>query len=165
MGFTSSLWMARRRSSLPYDDRCFEVTEIRDVFSDYGDFCHKNYPEIMTRSEPKPAGDCETGCMNFTGGEKRHTPGCFHYPGSLSNLHDKREAEISRLKDLLGRAMCILEKVVTYSPTEEPSPGACWFCDMGGSGRSIKGDGYHDDDCLTGQSKEYLAEIRRGREG
>jgi len=35
--------------------------------------------------------DCEAGCRPFTGGEWRHTPGCKHYPDSLSYLLDKLE--------------------------------------------------------------------------
>ena len=47
-------------------------------------------------------GPCEAGCQHYHGGEVRHTPGCGHYPESLTKAFEDRiealEAENERLQ-------------------------------------------------------------------
>ena len=50
----------------------------------------------------RPKGQrCETGCMNFSGGEIRHHKDCAFYAGSLTELAQKISGERDRYKDAL----------------------------------------------------------------
>lgn len=67
------------------------------------------------------------------------------------------QSEITALKAELAEARKIISRIPDFGPCEEPSKDkACWFCDMGAAGYSSKGDGYHDDECLWGASRDYL---------
>ena len=52
----------------------------------------------------------------------------------------------------------ILRRVAELGPDNGTyAPGiACPFCDMGDAGYSVRGDGYHDDDCPVKDAQEYL---------
>lgn len=63
----------------------------------------------------------------------------------------KEEME-SRLKE----ADFIVKKISDHCFDEPDTYFACTFCDMGDSGHSSKGKGYHDDYCLAKISKDYL---------
>lgn len=68
----------------------------------------------------------------------------------------KNAETILKMDKQITEANEMIKDIPNYGP-EEPAPGyACFFCDMGGSGRSIKGIGYHDTKCLWGKSGEYL---------
>ena len=41
---------------------------------------------------------CAAGCQSYTGGEIKHTPGCPHYPGSLSEMNDKLREKLSKIQ-------------------------------------------------------------------
>ena len=63
-----------------------------------------------------------------------------------------------QLAELLHEATEIIKQIQDFGPPE-PSPNACWFCDMGGAGYSSKGEGYHDDTCLWGQARNFLEKV------
>ncbi|KQI67014.1 hypothetical protein AN189_17465 [Loktanella sp. 3ANDIMAR09] len=46
-------------------------------------------------------GPCEAGCQRFHGGETQHTPGCGHYPESLTKAYDDQIAAASAEADAL----------------------------------------------------------------
>ncbi|MAK86530.1 MAG: hypothetical protein CMK96_06230 [Pseudomonas sp.] len=61
-----------------------------------------------TSTEALYEGPCEAGCSHYHGGEVRHTPGCGHYPNSLtkafedqiSALAAERDAEKAKIANL-----------------------------------------------------------------
>lgn len=60
---------------------------------------------------------------------------------AASEMYD---AEIAKLKDAIE---CMSGEIRNFVGREaqDGSNSACTYCDMGGSGRSSKGDGHHDD--------------------
>lgn len=53
-------------------------------------------------------GPCEAGCQHFHGGETKHTPGCGHYPESLTKaFEDQIKALTAERDDLLDALMAI----------------------------------------------------------
>ncbi|MEB3419946.1 hypothetical protein ACFSDD_11240 [Salipiger marinus] len=65
-----------------------------------------------TSTEALYEGPCEAGCSHYHGEEVRHTPGCGHYPNSLTKVFEDQiaalEAEHDNLRDQLG-----LERALT----------------------------------------------------
>ena len=41
---------------------------------------------------------CETGCMTYTGGEKKHDKNCQYYPESLTKMYDDLLNEVKNLR-------------------------------------------------------------------
>ena len=41
---------------------------------------------------------CETGCITYTGGEKRHDKNCQYYPESLTKMYDDLLNEVKNLR-------------------------------------------------------------------
>lgn len=50
-------------------------------------------------SEPK----CETGCMNYTGGEIKHHKDCVFYPESLAKMYDTIQSQLTEARERLDR--------------------------------------------------------------
>jgi len=64
-------------------------------------------------------GKCETGCKTFTGNETKHHVDCVFYPQSLSKIYDESHSEISKLRELLERAIPFIQQLVNdYAPSE-----------------------------------------------
>lgn len=57
----------------------------------------------MTREAEEFIEKCETGCKTFTGGEKKHVPGCQFYPESMSKTLDELLEENRRLREALEK--------------------------------------------------------------
>lgn len=59
---------------------------------------------------------CVAGCMNYTGGEKKHHPDCPFYPESLTKKYDQT-------KKMLSSAMFLLQEAEKYNLSDELNTG------------------------------------------
>ncbi|MAK86542.1 MAG: hypothetical protein CMK96_06290 [Pseudomonas sp.] len=68
-----------------------------------------------TSTEALYEGPCEAGCRYYHGGEVRHTPGCGHYPNSLTKVFEDQiaalEVEAQRLREALEAAAASLTEI------------------------------------------------------
>ncbi len=60
------------------------------------------------------------------------------------------------MQEKLDAAIEVIKKLADHCFEEPDTYFACVFCDMGDSGHSLKGKGYHDDYCLAKIAKAYL---------
>lgn len=56
-------------------------------------------------------GKCETGCINFTGGEKRHHKDCFFYKDSFTEMYDNLESKLKAQQEVIDDAIEALDKI------------------------------------------------------
>lgn len=54
---------------------------------------------MTQRPSPERVEKCETGCMNYYGGERRHHKDCIFYPESMSAEIDALRVENEYLKE------------------------------------------------------------------
>lgn len=57
---------------------------------------------------------CEIDCMIFSGGDKRHSVGCYHYPESMTKMLDDAKQKLHQLEEE-NREMQGILKLVEWS--------------------------------------------------
>lgn len=62
----------------------------------------------------------------------------------------------------LEAANAVIEKIKKYGPEEPDEKFVCVYCDLGYAGYSSKGVGFHDDDCLLLEARNYQAKYGVG---
>ena len=74
--------------------------------------------------------------------------------------NDRDYLELSGKHNVLQRkldaAIEVIKKLADHCFEEPDTYFACVFCDMGDSGHSLKGKGYHDDYCLAKRARDFL---------
>lgn len=70
-------------------------------------------------------------------------------------------SHVESLEAKLEKAREIIQQAMKFGPPLEAEnhKSACWFCDMGESGRSDKGEGFHDRDCWVRRARQALEEM------
>lgn len=79
-----------------------------------------------------------------------------HYPGhAIVPSKYSTNTENVTLEEILP----ILQELAQYGDFENTEGVACMFCDMGDSGHSSCGNGFHDDDCISLMAKNILTKL------
>lgn len=60
------------------------------------------------------------------------------------------------MQEKFDEAIEVIKKLADHCFEEPDTYFACVFCDMGNSGHSLKGKGYHDDYCLAKRARDFL---------
>lgn len=81
----------------------------------------------------------------------------------MQNALENKDREMVQVKHLykhleekLDAAIEVIKKLADHCFEEPDTYFACVFCDMGDSGHSLKGKGYHDDYCLAKRARDFL---------
>jgi hypothetical protein len=54
---------------------------------------------------------CETGCISFTGGEKRHHKDCVFYKDSFTEMYDNLESKLKAQQELIDTIRQSIEEM------------------------------------------------------
>lgn len=65
---------------------------------------------------------CETGCIVYHGGERRHHPDCVFYPDSFTQLHDRLVRDHAELQAQNARLQAALDAALASRLDHQPAP-------------------------------------------